>query len=345
MRSKKSRSPQAYLHEVGVIIGRFRPPQLAHLSLFKTILEQSETLLVIVGSSYSALNIKNPFTFEETKKLILDSCAWAGLETARIVVLPVRDYLYDENKWVAEVQKAVYSLGKQKVALFGHKKDKSSYYLDSFPQWPFVDVTCDAYPTLSATQVRDLYFRRVEVINEVPDPVKDFLLDRLNTDWWKKMVEEDAYYLNYRNQFSGLPHPPKFLTADSVVVKSGHILLITRKSAPGKGLLALPGGFLKEETFEDAAIRELREETRLKVPEVVLRKSISDSRVFDHPQRSLRGHVVTKAHFIDLGSGDLPEVRGSDDAKKAFWTPFCFLTDFEDRFFEDHFSIIRTWVS
>jgi len=331
--------------QVGAIIGRFRPPQLAHLEIFTKILEQSEVLAIIVGSYKCAPTIKNPFSFEETKALILASCEAAGLDCSRIRVFPVRDYLYDENRWLSEVQKPIYSLGKENIALFGHKKDKTSYYLDSFPQWPYEELTSQYHPHLSATDVRNLYFRKGQVLAEVPGPVKALLYEKMDTEWFRRLVEEDAYYTNYAAKFAGLPHPPKFLTSDSVVIKSGHILLITRKVAPGKGLIALPGGFLKEETFEDGAIRELREETRLKVPSVVLRKSILKAEVFDHPQRSLRGHVVTKAHFFNLGAGDLPEVRGADDAKKAFWTPLCFLDDFEDRFFEDHFSIIRTWVA
>jgi len=332
-------------YAVGAIIGRFRPPQLAHLEVFTKILEQSEVLAIIVGSYKCAPTIKNPFSFEETKAMILASCEAAGLDTTRIRIFPVRDYLYDETRWLSEVQKPIYSLGEENIALFGHKKDRSSYYLDSFPQWPYQELTSQHHPHLSATDVRNLYFRKGQVLAEVPEPVKAVLYALMDTDWFKRLSEEDTYYANYTAKLSGLPYPPKFLTADSLVLKSAHILLITRKSAPGKGLMALPGGFLGEETFEDAAIRELREETRLKVPEAVLRSSIKGRETFDHPQRSLRGHVVTKAHFINLGSGDLPEVRGSDDAKKAFWTPLCFLDDFEDRFFEDHFSIIRTWVA
>jgi bifunctional NMN adenylyltransferase/nudix hydrolase len=99
-----------------------------------------------------------------------------------------------------------------------------------------------------------------------------------------------------------------FVTADAVVVQSGHILLVERGRAPGKGLLALPGGFVNpEERIRDAAIRELREETSIsdgkgQIPPAMLASFIEDARtrVFDAPNRSLRGRIITHAFLFRL---------------------------------------------
>ena len=113
---------------------------------------------------------------------------------------------------------------------------------------------------------------------------------------------------------------------------------------PGKGLWALPGGFLnQEETMLDGAIRELKEETKIKVPVPVLKGSIKGSKTFDAPNRSSRGRTITQAFFIDLGVGELPKVKGSDDAEKAFWVPFNQVK--QEKMFEDHFHIIDNFIN
>ncbi|NCV82699.1 MAG: NUDIX domain-containing protein, partial [Actinobacteria bacterium] len=75
---------------------------------------------------------------------------------------------------------------------------------------------------------------------------------------------EREFIASYKKQYESLPYPPIFVTADAVVIQSGHVLMIKRRSEPGRGLWALPGGFVNANTdksVEDAAIRELREET------------------------------------------------------------------------------------
>ena len=84
-------------------------------------------------------------------------------------------------------------------------------------------------------------------------------------------------------------------------MQSGHVFVVRRKVHPGKGLLALPGGFLAANmTLEDNALKELKEETQIKVPVQVLRGSIKNQKAFDYPERSQRGRTVTFAYYIEL---------------------------------------------
>ena len=136
------------------------------------------------------------------------------------------------------------------------------------------------------------------------------------------------------------------MTVDAIVIKSGHILVVSRKFNPGKGLLALPGGFInKNERLKDSVLRELKEETGIKINIPDLKKCIVDSEVFDEPLRSARGRTITHAFLFDLGVGDLPKVNGDDDAEKAFWLPVSEFYTLEDKFFEDHYHIIRYFIS
>lgn len=111
------------------------------------------------------------------------------------------------------------------------------------------------------------------------------------------------------------PHPA--VTTDSVIFgfdgASINILLIERGVAPFKGAWALPGGFLNmDETVEEGAIRELREETNIK--DVYLEQF----HVFSAVDRDPRERVLTVAFFA-LISKDKFEVTAGDDANKAQW--------------------------
>jgi bifunctional NMN adenylyltransferase/nudix hydrolase len=89
-------------------------------------------------------------------------------------------------------------------------------------------------------------------------------------------------------------------------------------------------------------LKELQEETRIKVPEAVLRGSIKSHREFDNPTRSLRGRVITHAYHIALDEKTLPKVKGGSDALSAVWLPLGQIK--RDQMFEDHFDIIETMV-
>ena len=92
-------------------------------------------------------------------------------------------------------------------------------------------------------------------------------------------------------------------------------------------------------------MRELKEETGIKLPIPELKKAIVDERVFDHPGRSLRGRTITHAYCFNLGRGDLPQVKGMDDADKAWWMPLDSVYGQKAMFFEDHFHIINYFIN
>jgi ADP-ribose pyrophosphatase YjhB (NUDIX family) len=166
-----------------------------------------------------------------------------------------------------------------------------------------------------------------------------------NTSEYEQIIREREFVANYKKQYASLPYPPIFSTADSVVIQSGHVLMIKRRAEPGKGLWALPGGYVNattDKSVEDAAIRELREETMIKVPAPVLRGSIKRSKVFDAIGRSPRGRIITHAFHIELPDGELPKVKGNDDAEKARWVPISDVKS--EECFEDHYEILQHFL-
>jgi bifunctional NMN adenylyltransferase/nudix hydrolase len=345
-------------YDYGVVIGRFQPFHLAHRDLVRHSLDLAEKVIVILGSARSAPDVKNPFT-PAMREEIIRACFPKNVAD-RLIFRAVRDYPYNDHVWTAEIQNIVGQVidedGKEeaRVAVVGFFKDRTSYYLNLFPQWTFEEFYCadKKLLKLSATEIRESFFAAQSDAwrAQVPETVAAFLDAFRQTEFFPHLKGEFEYIQKYKRdtEFKGVPYAPVFLTTDAVVVASGHVLVVRRKVHPGKGLLALPGGFLQPElTLEDNAIKELKEETQIKVPAAVLRGSIKASRAFDHPERSSRGRTVTFAYHIELEPSlkeGLPRVKGGDDAARAFWLPLSALGEKEDEFFEDHISIIRYFL-
>ncbi len=334
-----------------VLIGRFQPLHLAHIELLKLAASKANKVIIIVGSADKPRTYKNPFSYAE-RKTILENAVWQEKIDAEFCFNPNIDTVYNDQAWAARVQDIVskHTNKNQSVGIIGHKKDASSFYLDMFPQWEFVDV--DAIPPpapLNATDIRELYFRSdcnlSYLQNVVPESTVNFLAEFMQTPDFRQLVREREFIEEYKKQYASYPYPPIFVTCDACVICSGHVLMIKRKSEPGKGLWALPGGFVNANTdssVKAACIRELREETGIKVPAPVLNGSIAGNCVFDAIDRSSRGRTITHAFHIKLPEGPLPKVKGMDDAAKAKWIPISEIKSAEC--FEDHYEIISYFV-
>lgn len=356
-------------YKYAVFIGRFQPLHKAHVEVIKHGLSIAEKLIIVVGSEGAAPDIRNPFSFEDRKEMILDSFRDdnpLGIDGARnIEIVSVRDYFYSENTWIADIQSKTDQFIKDgdSVALLGSYKDGSSYYLKYFPQWDFVPLKTAI--NMDATTVREFLFSKKPALawgdseetvsnppniaslkEKVPDGVYNYLKKFIKTRQYAELCQEHEFIQGYKKQWSAAPYPPTFVTADAVVVCSGHVLVVKRKFSPGKGLYALPGGFVKQnEVLQEGALRELKEETGIKVDKLILSASIVDSKVFDYPGRSLRGRTITHAYYIKLKDGRLPEIRANDDAEEVQWLPIIDVMKHENKFFEDHAHIIQYFLT
>lgn len=335
-----------------VFIGRFQPFHKGHRSVIQTAVESAKReVIIVVGSSFASRSMRNPFTFEERKAMIK-----AEFPQEKVKVVPVMDYPYNDNKWIAAIKRAVhgamdYTPDPYNIGLIGYSKDDTSYYLKIFPGWDHINV--DAWIVgagpLNATDIRKDVLSDVGTFESYEKVMAVSTIALLHTimssEAGKTLREEYKIIEQYKEQFAGFPYgDPKFLTADAVVHQTGKILLVKRKAAPGKGLWALPGGFVnKGERMFDAAFRELVEETNIKVPMKVLKNGTKE-KIFDAPYRSDRGRTVTMAQFIDLApSTHLPKVKASDDAEEVAWVDIFDIDT--SRMFEDHAAIIDYFLN
>ena len=134
--------------------------------------------------------------------------------------------------------------------------------------------------------------------------------------------------------------PPFAVTADVVLftIADGalRVLLIQRADEPFRGAWALPGGFvLPDENLDQAAARELAEETGLKEADCHLEQFAS----YGDPDRDPRMRVVTVAYWAVCAQ--LPETRAGGDAAAAESMPVDRIESGEIDLAFDHERILR----
>lgn len=238
---------------------------------------------------------------------------------------------------------------------------------------------------LSATQVRSILFDGTHTLGDVRSILPSTTFERLksfvNDSVYDGLVQEYQYIEDYKSrwnipdriEFSArifdvinkiddpimrdelseafakliklAPYAPTFVTTDACVIQSGHVLVNVRDNFPGKGLWALPGGFLEQdEKLIDGAVRELIEETRIELSKAQLYGAIKSKETFDHPDRSLRGRTITHCYLFVLdNTKPLPKTKPQlGEVKKVMWLPIAEALRRREMWFEDHHSMLST---
>ena len=85
---------------LGVVIGRFQPVHAQHVELIRRAQEQSDELLILVGSSNVAPCFRNPFTFTERHNFLSTAIIQNGLTSKNITIEPLADQLYNYENWL-----------------------------------------------------------------------------------------------------------------------------------------------------------------------------------------------------------------------------------------------------
>jgi 8-oxo-dGTP diphosphatase len=129
-------------------------------------------------------------------------------------------------------------------------------------------------------------------------------------------------------------YPRPMVTADVAVLRlmeSPEILLVKRKHPPYQADWALPGGFMEmEETLEEAARRELMEETGIRAGELIRFD------MYDAPGRDPRGRTITQV-FIMIWKEEMGSPVAGSDAGELAWFDLHSLPPLAF----DHLQIVR----
>jgi len=311
------------MNKLGIFIGRFQPAHEGHLHAIGIAASQVNQLLVLIGSANQCRSIKNPFSFYERKTMLIKKCRAAGI--TNIHILPLNDHRYNDEQWISDVKVTAENfIDSSSVILFGHYKEGNDY-LKWFPEWEYRSI--EATYTVNATAIREQWFKDDDF--NLPETVR--------ADW--------KYYQAEKERFKNYPfiETLNFNCSDAILICQGKVLLVKRKFSPGKGAWALPGGFKNaKETFLDCAIRELQEETNVRVPEKVLRGSVVKTQLFDSPTRSFGIPRNTMAVLIKIqpdADGKPPRANGQDDAEEVKWIGISDVLNREN-LYDDHAAII-----
>lgn len=322
------------MRKVHVLIGRFQPLHEGHIELIRQAKEGADALFILVGSANRPSSIKNPWSYLERRDRIRKDTEDRFTANIPVGIAPINDYKYSDAQWCSSVVSTVEQMIETmywdkahpvEIVLVGHSK-KGNGYLKYFPQWKYKEIKTGI--KLNATEVRKQ------------------LLEERNATIPESVLNDYDYFQAEAKKFESFPYKAtlSFTCADALVECAGHILLIQRKFAPGAGTWALPGGFKNsDETRQECAIRELFEETNIRVPEKIIRKSIVNQRLFDAPDRGCGIPRETYCVHIVIEpetDGSLPRANGRDDAMACRWVPINEIMN-HYKLFDDHMDIIQ----
>lgn len=362
-------STPTYTYDAGLMLGRFQIVTEGHLAGVIAMSRSARLCTIGIGSANQSRDTRNAWSANERIEMWRAALPAEILNRTRFFT---QEDLGNSLRWASAVENRMARILRDEgldpdiadVALFGHRKDATSFYLDDFPNWileqlPNVDG-------INASDLRDAYLRMDDfgvwadmARDRVPEGVISWLEEFHDSDEFDMLHEEasrqdkaaEPWRRRETRDAPGLPHDVIFNHATAVVVQGNRVLLQRRSNFPGKGYWALPEGHIHLREGEvQAAMRLAFERTGLDVSETVLRKALKDSWTRTDPHRTAWGRTIAFPSVFLLEpvpkgrtpeerrkSMALPRVRASDDT--AFFT-FDEVRRMRSEIYADHAIII-----
>jgi len=325
-------------YDLAVIVDACEPWRRGHADAVERALRSAARVLVLVSSANAARSLRHPLSIAERLQVVRAECARWG-ESVRAE--PLGDRLYQPLHWQRALQEALaaYTPGAQRVVQFC-PSHRAHAFLTDWHAMAAPGLDAPEFWALRATLFAGTESDWQALLAELTPASAAFLETYRRTPAWSQMQAEYGAVQATRASWRSAPYPPVLATTDALVLHDAHLLLVQRARSPGKGLWALPGGFVDpDETLLAACLRELDEETGLR-PDAAIACAAAEPAVFDAPRRSLRARIITHVFRFDLPSGARPPVAGGDDAGAAEWVALSRFFTMEEQVFEDHFHIV-----
>jgi bifunctional NMN adenylyltransferase/nudix hydrolase len=243
-----------------------------------------DKLYIGIGSANISGTIKNPMTVFERESYIKQFFIHKGdIFNLEKLSFEYIDDSYNEERWLYYIDKKIKDY-KIDYLFYHAKKDGSSSWVENVYCKNVIDI--EPITDISATQIRQSIIDNPLVENYFYDfnPYREYV----------KFIND------YNSKFT---HPycnkTTHVTVDLLIrtIDNNHnnaIVLIKRNKGLGSGKYALIGGFVEpHETCLDAVIRECYEETGIIIPKQLID---DESKVFDAPNRSDRGRIITHVY-------------------------------------------------
>lgn len=173
-------------YDLAFFIGRFHPVHYGHIANINFGINIADNFLLQIGSANAVKSKKNPFSYfmrEEMIKMLYND----------VFVLPLNDCPNDDSAWVKNIEDNISIVcnhcgldkNSAKIALIGHHKDNSSYYLDLFPKYHLVEI--DNFNNINATDIRESIFDEnfSKIENLLPNTIYDYILELHKNNFFK----------------------------------------------------------------------------------------------------------------------------------------------------------------
>jgi bifunctional NMN adenylyltransferase/nudix hydrolase len=296
--------------DVGIIVGRFQTHELSkgHIELIDSVIAAHDRVIIFLGLSALRNTTENPLDFRCRRQMIAE--IYPDIEVHYIDDIPDDDALWSRN---LDGQILKWKNPTQSVILYGSRDCFIKHYLGKFPTREL-----EAATIISATEIRK------KVCNQYP-PTKDYRAGLMAS--------------------TAQRFPAVIPTVDVAIINRTEKKALFIKKANEKKIRFTGGYAVKSASYEDDAMREVREETKLEVGNLTY---IGSALIDDPRYRGEKDCIKTLFFIADYIYGK-PDVKNDEDLTENIesyhWVSFDKISmEILQSEHEPLFNLFRKWL-